>query len=142
MAYLKIRRTSMTPIRKGIIQGFSFKLEVLEAIGLPKEIFVFLRIPAPNLLDEPSDQFQSIASPSDIQQYPATAPYPDTNYPFFRLSEATFNFRSESIADDAWRCMQADFDALVTATEESAELSVEEVVEYGHKSSSSSSSSS
>jgi hypothetical protein len=141
MAYLKIKRTAMTPLRRGYIVGFKFKVEVLEAVGLPPEIFCFLRIPQPSEPSTSDDVFQNIASPTDIQEYPITAPVPGANRPFFRLSEATLDFRSESLAEDAWTCMQDDFDALLTAIEEGAVLSVEEVVEYGAAPSSSSSSS-
>jgi hypothetical protein len=142
MAYLRIKRSSMTPLYRGYIVGFKFKVEVVEAVGLPPEIFCFLRIPKPSDPIQSDDVFQNIASPTDIQEYPVTTPEPGANRPFFRLSEATLEFRSESLANDAWRCMQSDFDALLTAIEEGSQLSVEEVVEYGTVPSSSSSSSS
>ena len=142
MAYLKIKRYSMGPFHRGFIVGFKFRVEVLEAVGLPAEIFCFLRVPQPSDPPQSDDEFQNIASPTDLQEYPALAPVPGANRPFFRLAEATLDFRSESLADDAWRCMQADFDALLTALEEGSQLSVEEVVEYGSAPSSSSSSSS
>lgn len=142
MAYLKVKRSAMTSFRRGMIIGFTYKVEVIQAEGVPEEIFVFLRIPEPSLPGESDDQFQNIASPTDIQEYPVNEPVPGSNHPFFRLSEATLRFRSESLAEDAWRCMQSDFEALVTAWEESAELVVEEEVEYGTAPSSSSSPSS
>jgi hypothetical protein len=115
---------------------------VLEAVGLPAEIFVFLRIPKPSDPSQSDDEFQNIASPADIQEYPALMPVPGANRPFFRLSEVWVEFRNEKLAEDAWRCMQEDFAALLDALEANAVLSVEEVVEYGSAPSSSSSSSS
>ncbi|HUT57839.1 MAG TPA: hypothetical protein VNA25_08315 [Phycisphaerae bacterium] len=142
MAYLKIKRSAMGPYRRGLILGFTFKVEVVEAVGLQPEIFVFLRVPKPSDPVDSDDVFQNIAAPADLEEYPAAEPNPETNHPFFRLSEVTLRFRSETIADDAWRCMQTDFEALLTALAEAANLEVEEVVEYGTKPSSSSSSSS
>lgn len=142
MAYLKVKRTSMTPYRRGIIIGFTYTVEVLQAEGLPAEIFNFLRIPQPSVPGESDDQFQNVCSPADLAEYPVGGSEPGTNYPFFRLSEVTLRFRNESLAEDAWRCMQTDFQALVTAVEESAQLVVEEEVEYGTPPGSSSSPSS
>lgn len=142
MAYLKIKRSAMGPYRRGLIVGFTFKVEVLEAVGLPPEIFVFLRIPKPADPVDSDDVFQNIASPADLEEYPAGAPVLGSNHPFFRMAEVTLRFRSEPIADDAWRCMQSDFEALLTALAEAANLEVEEIVEYGTNPVSSSSSSS
>ena len=138
--YLKIKRSAMDPMHKRYI-GYTYKVEVVEAVGLPAEIFVFLRVPKPSDPNQSDDEFQNIASPADIQEYPATTPVPGANRPFFRLSEAWLEFRNESLAEDAWRCMQEDFDALLSALDANAQLSVEEVVEYGTAPSSSSSSS-
>ena len=68
--YLKIRRSAMTPFRESLIVGFTFKVEVIEAVDVPEEIFVFLRIPQPGVEGESDDQFQNIASPTDLQEYP------------------------------------------------------------------------
>jgi hypothetical protein len=142
MAYLKIKRSAMSRFTKGMIEGFTFKVEVLEADGLPVEIFVFLKVPQPSDPDESDDVFQNVASPTDLQEYPALMPVSGANRPFFRLSEVTLRFRSESLAEDTWRCMQSDFDSLITAIGEAADLVVVEVMEYGTAPSSSSSPSS
>lgn len=142
MAYLKIKRSSMSRWRKGIIEGFTFTVEVVEASGIPAEIFVFLRVPEPSDPGESDDVFQNVASPTDLEEYPIGQPYLDSNHKFFRRSEVTLRFRSESLAEDTWRCMQADFDALITAIGEASQLIMEETVEYGSNPSSSSSPSS
>jgi hypothetical protein len=139
--YLKVKRSAMDPMHKRYI-GYTYKVEVLEAIDLPPEIFVFLRIPKPSDPSQSDDEFQNIASPADIQEYPVLVPVPGANRPFFRLSEVLLDFRNEKLAEDAWRCMQADFEALLEALNANAQLSVEEVVTYGTAPSSSSSSSS
>jgi len=138
--YLKVKRSSMDPMHKRYI-GYTYKVEVVDASGLPPEIFVFLRIPKPSDPAQSDDMFQNVASPADIQEYPVTTPVPGANRPFFRLSEVWLEFRNENLAEDAWRCMQEDFAALLDALEANAQLSVEEVVEYGTAPSSSSSSS-
>ena len=71
--YLKIKRSAMDPMHKRYI-GYTYKVEVVEAVGLPAEIFVFLRVPKPSDPNQSDDEFQNIASPSLPRIQPGPCP--------------------------------------------------------------------
>lgn len=143
MARLVVTRTASTPYTRGFIQGVKYTVTVDSAEGIPAKIFVFLQMPPPNdTSDETSGrEFQNVASPDDLEDYPEDAPADGGNRPFFRLSTVELRFRSVSMAEDTWRCIEQDIRALIQAWEDSEILGSSETVVFGSASSSSSSSS-
>lgn len=140
MAYIKVRRSASTLEESGGIFGFTMTVEVLETEDLPKEIFVFLPIGTAPDDTRGNEEFQNVASLSDIEEYPVDAPVTGSERPFYRKSTVVLHFRSESLAADAWQCMESDFAALIQAAEDAEIVATEGEYTFGTKTSSSSSS--
>ena len=140
MAYLKVNRTASTLEQAGGVFGFTMTVTVTESEDLPKEIFVFLPLSVAPDDTRGDEEFQNIASLSDIEEYPVGTPEANTDRPFYRKASVTLHFRSEALAADAWQCMSADFSSLIQAAEDAAVVASDEEYTYGSKASSSSSS--
>lgn len=140
MALLVVTRTASTPYSRGFIQGIKYTVTVDEAQGIPSEIFVFLKLPDPTESGDMSEgyEFQNIASPDDLEEYPVNTPAPGGNRPFFRMSAVELRFRSVTLAEDTWKAIQQDIRALLQAWEDSEVLGSSETVTFGESSSSSS----
>jgi len=127
--FIKLKKSETAIYVVGRTQGYRFTLEVLEAVGLPLEIFVYQRKPIiSNTAYE--DAFVNIASPGDLEEYPVGAPACAAK-PFFRLSVVDLVFRSISLAEDAWTAIQGDIDQLIETMKFMNNLSVEEEVSFG-----------
>lgn len=93
---------------KANLFGYTLKVTVANAVGMPAEIFVFQRgaAPAPTAGATAQDQFVCIADPVDLDEIPALAPDIAAEIPYYRLSSVTLGFRSvedraETMADIA-----------------------------------------
>jgi hypothetical protein len=144
MAYIKVQVYGMEQYVEGRTQGFRVKFKVLEAEGLDENIFVYQIKTAPGFTH--TDYFfQNIASPADLEEYPAGVPT-DLNasdlQPFFRLDEADLVFRSAQAVDEAVEKLQQELTGLIESLEYMENLVPTQVIESGTPPSSSSSSSS
>lgn len=63
---------------------FRCVVTVVEAIGLPKEIFAFRRTVVNAVENRYQDEFSFICSPYDLSTYPVGEPHPNLTPPFFR----------------------------------------------------------
>jgi hypothetical protein len=140
MAYIKVRRSASTLEESGGIFGFTITVDVLETEGLPLELFVFLPIGTAPDDTRGTEEFQNVASLADVEEYPVGAPAEGTDRPFYRRSSVTLHFRSESLAADAWQCMESDFAFLIQAAEDAETVATSGEYTFGTKTSSSSSS--
>jgi hypothetical protein len=140
--FIKLQRSGMTAFIEGRTQGFRIQIEVLEAVGLPKEIFVYQVKPAVSLEGDPVEVFTNIASPSDIEEYGVGMPPLDPARPFYRFDKVDLVFRNQTLLEDAWAAIKNDVDELIRTLDQMDELVPAEEVTFGVEPSSSSSSSS
>lgn len=68
--------------------------------NIPKEVFVYQRIPSVPLDTELSDLFVHIASYTDIGNFPIDGP--DASYPFYRKHFVDLVFDSKVYLGDTW----------------------------------------
>lgn len=108
---IRLRRFSQTHYVVGSVDGYRFRVVAYGAYDMPNEIFLFRRRTYNPDTAEEADEFTSICSPADLEEYPVDAP--TGTPPFFRASEIDLVFRSSSIADDAWDIIKADVESLV-----------------------------
>jgi hypothetical protein len=142
MAYIKVRPFGMERFVEGRTQGFRLRFEVIEAVGVDPNIFVYEIKNRPGYTSK-DFFFQNIASPSDIEEYPAGQPE-DINAvgisPFFRLSEADLIFRSAQAVGEALEKVKQDLLGLIESIEWMEHLVALPEIEVGTAPSSSSSS--
>jgi hypothetical protein len=142
--YLKVQVYGMEQYVEGRTQGFRVRFKVIEAVGLDANIFVYQIKTAPGYTH--TDYFfQNVASPADLEEYPAGEPA-DLNasdlQPFFRLDEADLVFRSAQAVDEAIEKLEQELTGLIESLQYMDTLAPTQVIEIGTPPSSSSSSSS
>lgn len=131
--YIKLGYTRSSGIARGTTHAYGLSVEVVEADGVPTEIFVF-QVNAPSNTDPqasaPSSQFVSVADPVDIAQYPVGAANLDNNMPYFRADKVNLVFRSIGELEECQRMLDSDVRELVDTLRalESGEGIREEVV--------------
>ena len=89
---LTIRKSEISEYVDGRTQGYSIRLEVLEARFIPAEIFVYQRKPGTLPGSTPIDVFSNVASPADLEEYAAGEPAADSA--FFRLHYVDLVYRN------------------------------------------------
>lgn len=98
------------------------RMEVLGAVGMPKEIFVYRR----ELVDEAELLYEDVclgpASAADLAEYPVGDPDPELAYPFFRKSYAIWDFRSISMGKTAVQQINDAITNLILAMNAADEL--------------------
>lgn len=99
------------------VQSYDMELEVLSAVDMPKEIFVFQVgvAPARTSGDEQSDFFVAVADPVDLEEMGVTPPNPVDDNPFYRASKVSLRFRSITDLEETWTYISADITGLVAA---------------------------
>ena len=142
--YIKIQPSSMVRFVEGRTQGFRLKAAVVEAVDVTSDIFVYQIKSQPGFTGK-DFHFVNIASPSDIEEYPAGIPDdlndPDIE-PFFRTDNIDLVFRSAQAVDEALEKIDQDVESLIEALNLMEELQALQVIEHGTAPSPSSSSSS
>lgn len=66
---------------------FRLQCEVVDAINVTKDVFLFKRSIVDPLIEEQADHFIAICSPFDLATYPANEPDLEQDPPFFRKSQ-------------------------------------------------------
>jgi hypothetical protein len=123
---ISIRKSPISQYVEGRTQGYRVRLEVCEARLIPAEIFVHQRRPATTISGSPIDEFSNVASPADLEEYPAFEP--DDTSAFFRLSYVDLVFRSLDLLNKAVDDIMDDIRCLVESLEQIDELSSEECI--------------
>ena len=97
--------------------SYDLKVEVLSAVDMPEEIFVYERRTAPPLTEggEPTDGFVCIADPVDLQEFPVGAPDLSEEMPYFRTKEVTLRFRNMVELEKVQILIDEDIQLLVTS---------------------------
>lgn len=140
MAFLRLKRSQSAVYVDGRTQGFRFKVEVVEAVGVDPNIFVYQRKPIISGTSH-EDVFTNVASPADLEEY-AVGDVACPTEPFFRLDCIDLVFRNITLAEDAWAAILQDVDQLIETLGFMNDLSSMEEVTFGEAPVSSSSSSS
>ena len=114
---LKLRRYAIANANHWSLHGFRLRIDVAETIGdVPGEIFVYRSHPIdPNTGQAPRPDWLSVASFVDLSTYPAGAPDPATDYPFFRLNFIEVDVRSLAIYNQVWLEVQSSVANLINA---------------------------
>ena len=114
-------RKTVPPIGPAM-QSYDLTVEVLSAIGMPQEIFVFKRalptLPAPPTqapAQAPMDLFISIADPVDLEDYQVGVPDMANSNPYFRTKIVTLRYRDLVDLERDWVYINEDIQGLVDA---------------------------
>jgi len=143
--YIKLRRYGMTAYTEGRTQGYRMRVVAIEALNMPKEIFVYRQLPPVPLSGAVNSQFENVASPVDLVEYQAGEPAVDQT--LFRLDNIDVLDRHIDLLSEGWEHILEDVTGLVSTLDAMDELELDEEVVVGTEpsvpgSSSSSSSSS
>ena len=128
--FIKICRSTMQAYLNGSLQGYRMQVSVTEAVDMPSEIFVFQRCPGIEPNEEPTDRFDNIASPADLEEY-AVGVIVEETVPFYRQNKVDLVFRNMTLLDEAWKKMLEDIDGLVYSLNMMDNLNVVEEVSFG-----------
>ncbi len=98
----------------GTIQGTRIKITVTSATGLSPKLFVYREVPL-----NPNDatavaQFDHVAIPSDLEDFPEDAPTAGSDPSWFRMNVVDVVVRSRAIADELWDAILQDVTDLKT----------------------------
>ena len=102
---LTLRRSEPAEYVEGRTQGYRIRYDVVEAQLVVPEIFVYQRKPG-SAGEGPVDEFSNVASPSDLEEYPADEP--ETGGQFFRLSYIDLVYRSLSLLQTSISDLEQD----------------------------------
>lgn len=131
--YLELRR--LAPERRRIRgrDGFRFRVEVVEAIGLPAEIFGHQRILADPATGSVIDEFLFVCSPYDLAIYPANAPRLDQFPAFFRKASIDIVLPSLALSEETWKLIRADVCGLIDGLHRLDQLDETEAFSCGQR---------
>ena len=115
--------------------SYGLLVEALSATDMSDKIFVFKRgvkSATDPEVDEPVelDEFQFIASPLELEQYPADAPDLAADKPYYRGNRVRFSFRSTDELQETLDMIKADIAKLVTSLKAEAAVADQEEVTY------------
>lgn len=126
---IRLRRAAQERFVANAVDGFRFTVTAHSAFDMPNEIFLYLRRPLDPTTGEEADEFTSVCSVPDLEEYPANGP--TGTPPFFRAAEIDLVFRSQTEADEAWAVIQREVEVLVRTLNLTDELAAEADVEIG-----------
>ena len=94
-------------------QAWRMKVTVTDTNNVTPNIFVYMRKTTDPGTGLQTDTFESVASPVDLEEYPAGAPIPGTEPQFYRLSEIDLIARNRDLLDGTWNLIVDDRDELL-----------------------------
>lgn len=125
--FLRLVRTESEGV-PGRTQGWRLKVEVTEADGVDKAIFLYHRQPFVVAVDDSEgDFFRKVCSPSDIEEFPLDEPDPQADLPFYRLASIDVIFRSPLDREETWEAILEDIRELGRTLTAMADLDAEMV---------------
>lgn len=126
MATHRIRLTRYAPetIVFNNYGAYRLRVEVtaVEGPDLDANIFVYRRNPPSPYTTLNCDNFEAVAGPNQLAQYPAGEPDPDQGWPFYRLPYVELDVMSTEQAEAIWAEIQAEANALVGALDRLSQL--------------------
>jgi len=106
------------------------RITVTDWYNVDPNIFVYLRT-GPEIQGEYVDTFEAVASPVDLEEYPAQAPNENQEPPFFRMAQVDLISRNRALLDETWEAIKADRDELIRTLANICEMETNEVSRYG-----------
>ena len=131
MAELTVRfsRSEIAPD----LQSYDLRVEITSATDMPTEVFVLHRQVAPpqSIGAEPTDVFQCVADPVDLEEFPPGSPsVAEDEMPYYRVNDITLRFRSVSELEDVRRGIDEDLKGLVRALNFAETLPIQEEITH------------
>jgi hypothetical protein len=112
------------------LQSFDLVITATEAEDMSSAVFVMHRGVHPVLLPGtgPSDVFQCVADPVDLEEMPLDEPDIENNMPYYRVSSVTLRFRSIDEMMDVRADIDDDIAGLVRSLRRAATMDSSQVV--------------
>ena len=107
-----LKRSEIEEYIEGRTQGYRVRFDVLEAVCMPAELFVYQRVLG-SVPGTVIDTFSNVASPTDLEEYPTDEPTDAVG--FYRLSHVDLIFRSIDLLSQSAQDLTRDISALVMA---------------------------
>lgn len=95
--------------------GFRVRIIAKDAVGMPTEIFGYLRSVIDPEANTYSEDYKFFCGPWDLVTFPVGTPNEDQSPPYFRKSICDVILPSESLAEEFWEEMKAERDNLIAA---------------------------
>ncbi len=100
---LLLKRSIATGQNYGVFGAVRIRIEVLEAENMHSAIFLYNRLPPnPHANNEELDEFVTVASPIDLEEWPVGAPDYSKVYPFFRQDFVELDVPGFTDANNIW----------------------------------------
>lgn len=114
-------------------QGWRMLIEVTESFNMPEEIFLYMVTGVDPDTNTPMAEFQSVASPADIDEYPAfdSAELVTPGTFFFRLPVVDIVTRNKNLLEETWKLILSDRDELIQTLNHMCALSIVDVSRGG-----------
>ena len=116
----------------GRAQAWRMMITVSDWYNVDPNILVYKRSLPDSITGDVSDTFIAVASPVDLNEYPAGAPNEGQDPPFYRTAEADLISRSQSLLESTWELVKADRDELIRSLVGICELELAEVSVGGY----------
>lgn len=121
--------------QQGNLYSYGLLVEVISGTEMATKIFVVrrgVRSATDSEVDEPSelDEFQWIASPLELDQFPEDDPNLAAGIPYYRVDSIRFSFRSVGELAETLDLIKGDISKLVRSMQLETEISDVEVVTY------------
>lgn len=123
-----LRRYVQSRYEIGSVKGYRFRVVAYGASEMDNEIFLYQQRPLDPTTGAAADEFTSVCSPADLEEYPVNAPSESL---FFRKSEVDLVFRSIEQADDTWTVLLSEVRTLVRTLDHMDALEPAEIVKVG-----------
>jgi len=129
---ITLKRYGIAQANHYYIRGFRMKVEAVDPVGdMTSYVFVYRRYPPDPYTQEVFDEFVTVASFVDLDEYPVGEPDPQSSLPFFRSNVVELDFRSAADAEEAWNIIRTEVCALVDALNRADNMVLEETASCG-----------
>jgi hypothetical protein len=127
----------------GGIYGYRWRVEVVAAWGMPAAIFLFRRVatkiydPATGGAEPPVEiawagEFNGVASPVDLEEYPEGAPRTDGSLPpFYRTDVLDQTFRNREVALEAFDVLTQEIKTIIASLDAMDDLEARPAMVFG-----------
>ena len=118
-------------------QAWRMRISVSDHFNVDPNVFLYMVVGRDPETNEVQAAFQSLASPTDMEEYPVGIQEGSSGGPddepslFFRLAEVDLVSRSRALLDETWRLLLVDRDELLRTLEHMALLEVSDVSRGG-----------
>jgi hypothetical protein len=109
------------------VDGFRIRATVTAAVDMPRAVFAYRLEPIQPAAEgedpaEPRAIFSHVCSPADLEEFPADAPYPNANPPWFRRDTIDLVWRARVQATEDYEAILRDITNLRDSLDRMDEL--------------------